>query len=35
MTKIRAVTLADLTRVANAWFAADRKSVGVLLPKPR
>jgi zinc protease len=35
MTKIRAVTAADLTRVANTWFAADRKSVGVLLPKPR
>ena len=35
MTKIRAVTLADLTRVANAWFAGDRKSVGVLLPKAR
>ena len=35
MTKIRAVTIADLTRVANAWFAADRKSVGVLLPKAR
>lgn len=35
MTKIRAVTAADLTRVASAWFAPDRKSVGVLLPKPR
>jgi zinc protease len=35
MTKIRAVTAADLTRVANAWFAPDRKTVGVLLPKPR
>jgi zinc protease len=35
VTKIRAVTVADLTRVANAWFASDRKSVGVLLPKPR
>jgi len=35
MTNIRAVTAADLTRVANAWFAPDRKSVGVLLPKPR
>jgi zinc protease len=35
ITKIRAVTVADLTRVANAWFAPDRKSVGVLLPKPR
>jgi zinc protease len=35
MSKIRAVTAADLTRVANAWFAPDRKTVGVLLPKPR
>ena len=35
MTKIRAVTAADLTRVAGAWFAPERKSVGVLLPKPR
>jgi zinc protease len=35
MTKIRAVTAADLTRVANTWFAPDRKTVGVLLPKPR
>jgi zinc protease len=35
MTKIRAVTATDLTRVANAWFAPDRKTVGVLLPKPR
>ena len=35
ITKIRAVTVADLTRVAGAWFAPERKSVGVLLPKPR
>jgi len=35
ITKIRAVTAADLTRVAGAWFAPDRKSVGVLLPKAR
>ena len=34
MTKIRAVTAADLTRVARMWFPPDRKSVGVLLPKP-
>jgi zinc protease len=33
LAKIRAVTAADLTRVARAWFAPDRKSVGVLLPK--
>jgi zinc protease len=35
MTTIRAVTIADLTRVANAWFAPERKSVGVLVPKHR
>ena len=35
ITRIRAVTVADLTRVAGAWFAPERKSVGVLLPKPR
>ena len=34
MAKIRAVTAADLTRVARAWFTPDTKSVGVLLPKP-
>jgi zinc protease len=33
LARIRAVTAADLTRVARAWFAPDRKSVGVLLPK--
>src|SRR6266571_9157110 len=33
ITKIRAVTAADLTRVAGAWFAPEGKSVGVLLPK--
>jgi zinc protease len=33
LAKIRAVTAADLTRVARTWFAPDRKSVGVLLPK--
>jgi len=35
ITKIRAVTVAELTRVAGVWFAPERKSVGVLLPKPR
>ena len=35
IAKIRAVTVADLTRVAGVWFAPERKSVGVLLPKPR
>jgi zinc protease len=31
---IRAVTAADLLRVAGAYFPADRKNVGVLLPQP-
>ena len=31
--KIRAVTAADLQRVASAYFPDDRKNVGVLLPK--
>ncbi|MGH7393081.1 MAG: M16 family metallopeptidase [Candidatus Rokuibacteriota bacterium] len=31
---IRAVTAADLQRVARAYFPADRKSLGVLLPTP-
>ena len=30
--KIRAVTAADLQRVARTYFPADRKTVGVLLP---
>ena len=34
LAKIRAVTAADLTRVARAWFDPDRKVVGVLVPKP-
>jgi len=34
VAKIRAVTAADLTRAARAWFPPERKSVGVLLPKP-
>ena len=33
MAKIRTVTATDLTRVARAWFAPEKKSVGVLLPK--
>jgi zinc protease len=33
LAKVRAVTAADLTRVARAWFDPDKKSVGVLLPK--
>ena len=35
IAKMRAVTAADVTRVANAWFAPAQKSVGILLPKPR
>ncbi|MGH7276020.1 MAG: M16 family metallopeptidase [Candidatus Rokuibacteriota bacterium] len=31
---IRAVTAADLQRVARAWFPVDKRNVGVLLPKP-
>ena len=30
---IRAVTAADLERVAKAWFPDERKNVGILLPK--
>jgi zinc protease len=32
--RIRAVTAADLQRVARAYFPADRKNVGILLPRP-
>src|SRR5882672_1656793 len=32
--RIRAVSAADLTRVANTWFGSDKKSIGVLQPKP-
>jgi zinc protease len=35
IARIRAVTAADVTRVAGAWFAPEQKSVGVLLPKSR
>ncbi len=31
---IRGVTAADVQRVARTYFPADRKNVGVLLPKP-
>jgi zinc protease len=31
---IRAVTAADVQRVARAWFLPDKKNVGILLPKP-
>ena len=33
LAKVRAITAADLTRVARTWFAPERKSVGVLVPK--
>jgi zinc protease len=33
LAKVRAVTAADLARVARTWFAPEKKSVGVLLPK--
>jgi len=31
--QIRAVTAADIQRVARSWFPPDRKNVGILLPK--
>ena len=34
LAKVRVITAADLTRVARTWFASERKSVGVLVPKP-
>jgi zinc protease len=33
LEKIRAVTAADLQRVARTWFTDDKKNVGILLPK--
>ncbi len=33
LKQIRAVTAADVQRVAQSWFPPDRKNVGVLLPK--
>ncbi len=33
LAKVRAVTAADLARAARTWFAPEKKSVGVLLPK--
>jgi zinc protease len=32
--RIRAVSAADVQRVARTYFPADRKNVGVLLPLP-
>lgn len=34
LASIRAVTAADLQRVAGRYFSPDRRNVGVLLPKP-
>ncbi len=34
LDRIRAVTAADLQRVAQTWFHDDKKNVGILLPKP-
>ncbi len=34
LARIRAVTAADIQRVARAWFPPDRRNVGVLLPLP-
>jgi zinc protease len=34
LARLRAVTAADIQRVARAWFPQDRKNVGVLLPLP-
>src|SRR5437899_2889338 len=34
LAKVRAVTAADLVRVAGSWFPEDKKNVGILLPKP-
>jgi zinc protease len=33
LAKIRAVTAADITRVAQAWFPEHKKNVGILLPR--
>jgi zinc protease len=34
LESIRAVTAADLQRVAGRYFPGDQKNVGILLPKP-
>jgi zinc protease len=34
LDRLRAVTAADVQRVARAYFADDKKTVGVLLPRP-
>jgi zinc protease len=33
LRQIRAVTAADVQRVARSWFPPDRKNIGILLPK--
>jgi zinc protease len=33
LEKVRAVTAADLSRVARTYFPSDRKNVGILLPR--
>lgn len=34
LDRLRAVTAADIQRVARAYFADDKKNVGILLPRP-
>jgi zinc protease len=34
LERLRAVTAADVQRVARAYFPEDKKNVGVLLPRP-
>jgi zinc protease len=34
LERLRAVTAADVQRVARAYFPDDKKNVGVLLPRP-
>ncbi|PYM93592.1 MAG: insulinase family protein [Candidatus Rokuibacteriota bacterium] len=34
ISRIRAVTAADIQRVARTWFPTDKKNVGILLPQP-
>jgi zinc protease len=34
LERLRAVTAADVMRVATTWFDPDRKNVGILLPRP-
>jgi zinc protease len=34
LQRIRAVTAADIQRVARTYFLPHRKNVGVLLPRP-